>query len=117
MSKMKKTNITPKTRTKKSTKKATVLHEGDLTINNTQKIKKEMLSVMNKFKNINIIVKNVDDLDLSYIQLLYSFYKTALDKRKTVALDMELPDDIKMIVRNSGFDSVFDEMNENNKAI
>ena len=106
-------NIILKQHSKGRTKKEIVQLEGDLTINNISKIKKVILSVMNKSKSLDVNLMKVNNIDLSCIQLLYSFYKTSVNEGKAVAVNMEFSDDIKMIVRNSGFDRVFNGMNEN----
>ncbi len=84
-------------------KKADVLLQKELSINNAEEIKKKLMSALNKHKNINVTLKNIENLDLAGIQLLYSCSRTCRKLNKKVTFNIELPEDIETIVENSGF--------------
>lgn len=84
-------------------KKADVLLQGELSIYNAEEIKKKLISAVNKHKNINVTLKNIENLDLAGIQLLYSCSKTCSKLNKKVTFNIELPRDIETIIENSGF--------------
>jgi len=91
---------------RKAVKKTKVVFSGELTIGNSSAIHEKVASVFDQYELIDFSLKEVRELDLSIIQMLYA-YKRDLEKAgKTVNITADLPREIKHLVQLSGFSPI-----------
>jgi len=86
------------TKNKKNPAEAKLNIEGDLTLKNIKEIKDKLIANTKAYKNLNIQVKKVDNLDITFIQLIISIKKSF----HKVLINTEIPDHAKGIISNSG---------------
>jgi ABC-type transporter Mla MlaB component len=103
---MKKPCITIQPNNKNDMKSATVFLEGNLLLSNASEVKNEISYAVSKFEHLELVLKNIENIDLSFIQLLYAFRKASLQLDRTISIDLELPADIKALIDNSGFNDL-----------
>ncbi|NOZ47637.1 MAG: hypothetical protein GXO79_12780 [Chlorobi bacterium] len=75
--------------------------EGNLTLNSAEKIKEKLKSIKigeNHLKG-EIIIANIVDIDLSFLQLLISFSK---NQKTVLPISMNLTEEQKSLVKSSG---------------
>ncbi|MDT8411775.1 MAG: hypothetical protein RQ875_04875 [Vicingaceae bacterium] len=99
-----KVNLTPSKR--KKVRKVKVEIEGDLSIVNIYKVKKEIVSVFENFDIVDINLDKIINMDMSCVQLLLAvkMYYSSLDKE--ITLKINLPEELKNVITNSGFKSL-----------
>ncbi len=73
---------------------------GDLTLNNVEAIKKDIISLIKDATKIKVEIRKVTNIDLSFIQLLYSMKKQF---KENITFDIELPETLKSMMENAGF--------------
>lgn len=54
----------------------TILLEGDITLQNIAGLKRDLLAIIKQYNNIVVETKDVKNVDLSCIQLLYALRKS-----------------------------------------
>ncbi len=79
---------------------------GQLTINSIVKILAEMKELLKNASNVNIHVKEVENIDLTFIQLLFAIKNSGKKENYKINVNMELPDELNLLVNNAGFHSV-----------
>jgi len=91
---------------RKAVKKTKIELSGELTISNSVKINKGIKDVFKDYNIFSIVLKDVDALDLSILQLLY-FYKTLCENEgKEVKISAELTNEIKELITVNGFSNL-----------
>ena len=101
---MKDISIKVKERGKKDEKLAEVYIEGDFTISYVEKVREKLLDVMEQYDRIEVKVQNLENFDLSAIQMLISMRKSLpSDKFK---LTLILRDDLKPILEHAGLKDI-----------
>lgn len=91
---------------RKAVKKTNVELSGALVISNADSIKTEIKDVFTEYTIISIILKDVEELDLSILQLLY-MYKTKYEMEgKEVTIMTNLPNPLKELISVNGFSSL-----------
>lgn len=88
----------------KRERKARMTIEKELTIYTALEIKEYFLNALEKFDEIKVQIKDVENIDLSFIQLIESLRKTAEEYDKKLEISAELQDGTRSLVENSGFD-------------
>jgi len=84
-----------------------VVFSGQLTINNIDKIKEDLKKHLKFNKSINIITKDVENMDLTFVQLILSLIKSGKKGEFEVNTSIDVPDDIKLLLTNAGFSGFF----------
>jgi len=92
---------------KGDTQIATLFIDNELSFINSNDIKDEILSQLNKFEQL-IIQANIAHIDLTGIQLLYSIKKSCTAVSKQVKFNFKMNSDLKNLVIRSGFGELFD---------
>lgn len=90
-----------------SAKNIRLLLEGQLILKNADLVKKELIAALNTSQNIELVFKNITKIDLSILQLLIAFQKSAAITGKNLSLDIELADTIRSAIWNSGLEKLF----------
>ena len=90
----------------KENESATVLLEGDLILGNTQKIIRELTMAVNCYSRLQVEVKNVTDIDLAGVQLLFAFSKAASARNAAFSIQLQLPGEAKTILSHAGFENL-----------
>jgi ABC-type transporter Mla MlaB component len=91
------------TRFDKKSNTQVLLLEGEFGLKYIDRIKSRIDSINFDSSKIVIELKDINSIDLSTVQLVYSLKKTLCDKGKTVNIVSEIPEDIIPIIRNAGF--------------
>ena len=101
---MKEISIRLKEHGKKDEKSAEVFIEGEFSIGNAERVKDKLLEVMEQYDKIDVKVQNLENIDLSAIQLLLSLRKSLpIDKFR---LTVVLREDFKPIIEHAGFNDI-----------
>ena len=95
--------VTIKADESNSNENGTILMQGDLTISNIEGVKEQVLTAMNDFTNITVKLNDVENMDLSFVQLLYSISKTAKSRNSKIQFDINLSETIQTLLNHSGF--------------
>jgi len=82
---------------------AKIIIEGDITLLNGEDIKNQVVEVLDKYHEIEIMIKNVENIDMFGIQLVYSIRKFALETGKMIKFDIKLTDAQQTLVNSAGF--------------
>ncbi|HKL38524.1 MAG TPA: STAS domain-containing protein [Bacteroidales bacterium] len=86
--------------------KARMVVEKELTIYTVLEIKENFLDAINQYNELDVQIKNVENIDLSFIQLIESLRKTAEEYDKKISISAELVDETQTLVDNAGFDPI-----------
>ncbi len=83
--------------------RATVIIDGAAAIQNTQEIKKLFLDSLAASANIAVNHQNAEEFDLTYLQLIASLFKSAVDSGKKIRFDGSNPESFTALIKGSGF--------------
>ena len=83
-----------------------IVFSGQLTINNIDKIAESLKSNIKKIKSVDITTENVENIDLTFVQILYSIMKSGKNDGFEVLASINVPDDLKLLLTNAGFSGV-----------
>lgn len=86
--------------------------QGELTLDNADKIKDFLLGALVKGSKYLVKVSNVDSLDLSFIQLIQRFKWDVQQARKDVDITMTLSDDHTQLLSRAGFNNLITQKNK-----
>ncbi len=79
--------------------------QGELTIDYAQQLKNFLMENKAKYSQIQVKVNNVDVIDLTAVQLLQRFWWDAKQEQKSISLEFKLPEDYRILLERSGFES------------
>jgi Anti-anti-sigma regulatory factor (antagonist of anti-sigma factor) len=85
---------------------------GRLTIHEAKEIKEIFTDSLNQVNNLTLTHGDVEEYDLSYLQLLFSLHKTAAEKNKTFRINDNQPEEFHNIIKRSGIPALFWILNE-----
>ena len=94
-------NIKIKPSKKKGESKVSIILENELTIFSVEAIKDNIIEAIKKYDMIEFVLKNISNMDLTFVQLFYSIKISAEKLNKKVSFDVELSDDIESLFENS----------------
>lgn len=76
---------------------------GVLTLENAQQLKKEFVGVLNRLSDdLKVTIKNVEEIDLSCIQLIMAFIRHLNEFNVDCQLELNLEDEQKLLLENVG---------------
>lgn len=101
---MKNTNISFTEIKEASIKSIEIRIEGEASINCEQDVYQQFKSIIIDFDFFIFKLRNIEIIDLPFIQLLISIQKTINAEKKKISFDIELPENLLSIVEKSGFD-------------
>jgi anti-anti-sigma regulatory factor len=87
-----------------------VTFSGDLSVAGAADLQQQLLKTSWETAGVKIIVENVENMDLSFLQLLFAWSKTLKSSGKNLNFDFRLGDEFQRIVEESGFGEVFDQL-------
>ena len=90
----------------------TYVLKGNITIQQTETLKNELLSTIKKMNSIYISGKNIEDIDVTFIQLMYSLKSSMTKQNKQINYDIELPEELTELLDNTGFKSLNENLNK-----
>ena len=86
---------------KKGEKKVSLVLENELTIFSIEKIHEKIIESVLKYDEIDFQLKNITNMDLTFIQLFYSIKVTSEKLNKKVVFNIDLAEDVKSLFINS----------------
>lgn len=84
----------------------TIIFSGELLIDNVEAIYSETKEVLGEYDSYIISAEDVDDIDLSFIQLILSLEKMLKEKNKKVEKKMQIPETLIELFTNTGFETI-----------
>jgi anti-anti-sigma regulatory factor len=90
----------------KGEKKINITLRNELTIYSIEGLKDKIVDAIKDYDQIIFDIKDVKNMDLSFVQLLYSVKITADTLNKKVSFNVNLSDDIKTLFTNSDLSKV-----------
>ena len=81
--------------------------KGYLNTTSILEIKKDISKAIKDAKIINIKVLDVDDADLSFIQLMYSLRQKADESKIEFGIELDINQEVLELFRRSGFSDTF----------
>ncbi len=79
---------------------------GQLIINHIEKITALVNEKLSTSKDLQIEIDNPESIDVTFIQLLLAIKATIKANGKKVSINTELKDELRLLVKNSGFNYV-----------
>lgn len=81
---------------------AKLSYKDELSIQFAEKIHKELSKNLAENKKIDISVSNTNNIDLTFVQLLYSLKKSAIASEKTVLFHLQMDKESEQLLANAG---------------
>jgi ABC-type transporter Mla MlaB component len=91
-----------------------LLLEGELTLGNTKEIVQKLAEAVEKYDSVKVEVKNMLNIDLTGVQLLFAIKHTAFEANKQCIFDIHLPEEVKIYMDHSGFNDLTTLLNSTN---
>ena len=80
-----------------------VVLSGSLSLRSAAEIRNQLLIALDEADTVNILLQDVEDVDLSLIQILCSAHRSAHARGKSFVMPESLPDMFVQIVEDAGF--------------
>ncbi len=80
-----------------------VILKGQLSIQNGGAIRDAFLNALDQGNKIIINHENAEDFDLTYLQLIFSLHKTAMESGKDFQISCKHPESFIALIKDSGF--------------
>ena len=80
-----------------------IVFSGQLVINNIEKIIENVRTNLKKVNTRKFIVKDVENVDLTFVQMLYSLKKSGEKEGIESTLSISVSDDLQKLLTSSGF--------------
>jgi len=87
-----------------------IILEEDLTINTIENTMDEIDKIFENCEELLVEVKNVQELDLTYLQLFYSLYESFKSVDKKINFNFNFSEEYKTLIRFIGFDKVLNRI-------
>lgn len=91
----------------KGVKKVNILLDNELTIYSIEEMKDKIIKTFNDNQEIDFTIKKVSNMDLSFVQFLFSLNQSAKKMNKKVTFHTDLNDDIHSLFENSDINKIF----------
>lgn len=90
----------------KGSSSATLMLQGDLSLDQIVSIKDFLLENVTKYKELSVKVNNVEAIDLGTIQLIVSLRRLAAEQGKKVETEFKLSSEQALLFSRSGFENL-----------
>lgn len=80
-----------------------VIAEGELSLRYINEIREEIKSAIRGAKNLKMIIRNADMIDLSFLQLVISLQKTYEIEKNKISVEFDVDQENRELLTNSGF--------------
>lgn len=88
---------------RKRVKKVNVTIEGSFNISSVSFVEENCRKLLQQFDHLGFSFKNIDDIDLAVLQLMYVLQNSPLFSQKTVTVDLaDINPELKKLIANSG---------------
>ena len=84
---------------------------GNLTISNSEKIQQSLIEIFKTSKNISIEINEVENIDLSFVQLIYSLSMKSKIFGKNIKITSKFNKDLRLLIENAGFSELLNSQN------
>ncbi len=110
---MKNTEILIKATPKKpkSDQKITISMQGRLTMMNMENIANDLVKKIDQSSEMEIILEKVEDIDLAFLQMLFSAIRYSKKKKKELQINASLNEDFWKLMKNAGLPEDFNNIN------
>lgn len=81
--------------------------EGNLNVAHVAAIHIDLQKALKGTKKIALTIENIEDADVSTIQLLKAFQNSCITNKVEVTYTFNLPEDIDTLLKKSGFSNIF----------
>lgn len=88
---------------KKKGRKRAIEVSGALTLDNSLKLKKAILKGLSDGSHLELILNEIDEVDMSFLQIVGAAMKTAEQNNITFSIKAPVPDPVVESMRLSGF--------------
>ena len=88
-------------KTKSSAVKEVVL-SGSLSLRAASEIRKQLLHALDEADTIKLLLQDVEDIDLSLVQIVCAVHRSAIQKNKSLIMQDNLPDEFIQIIEDAG---------------
>ena len=83
-----------------------VIAEGELSLRYINEIREEIKSAISGVKNLKIIIRNANMIDLSFLQLVISLQNKYKTEKKKISVEFEVDQENRDLLINSGFEEL-----------
>ncbi len=90
--------------------RARLSFKDDLSVAKTAELQQQLLKAGLKVKNLEIVTEQVENLDLSFLQLLFSWAKEMKQSGKNLIFEFRMDEEFNRIFNESGFKEAFDQL-------
>lgn len=86
---------------KKGESQIEIILKNELTIFSIENVKDKIIDALKKYKKIDFDLKDITNIDLSFIQFFHSIKATAEHLKKEVTFKVDLSEDVESLITNS----------------
>lgn len=90
--------------------KSAMVFSGDLSVGRAAELQQQLLKASTTTPHVHVKVAEVDNLDLSFLQLLLSWAQSMKQSGKKLTFDFQLDEEFARIFEESGFRTAFGEL-------
>ncbi len=87
-----------------------LMFSGDLNVVQASKLQQQLLSAASRALFVDVKVANVENMDLSFLQLLLAWALSVKQTGKKLTFDFQLEQELERIFDESGFRQVFAQL-------
>ncbi len=87
-----------------------LMFSGDLNVVQASKLQQQLLSAASRALFVDVKVANVENMDLSFLQLLLAWAQSVKQTGKKLTFDFQLEQELERIFDESGFRQVFAQL-------
>lgn len=89
--------------------KSSLLFSGELSVAKVSALQQQLLKAASKVSHVEVKVANVENMDLSFLQLLYAWAQSMKQSGKNLIFDFQLDQEFMRIFDESGFRQAFSQ--------
>ncbi len=90
--------------------RSSLLFSGDLDVAHATELQQQLLSAASRVLFVDVKVADVENMDLSFLQLLFAWAQSVKQTGKNLTFDFQLEQELERIFDESGFRQVFAQL-------